>query len=115
MRRRGADLEHLDRITRDGQKPGDLAEQSEAQGAAAVAAYLRRVRAAGGIRALVREARLSFVKLRWLLAQNRARPVFCVEPETLALAAFLLEGDGAEPSRPGLPEGLFRLVLMFLY
>ena len=41
-------------------------------------------------------------------------PVFCVEPETLALAAFLLEGDGAEPSRPGLPEGLFRLVMLFL-
>ena len=112
--RKGADLEHLDRITRDGQKPGDLAAQSEAQGAGAVAGYLRRVRAGGGIRALVREARLPFVKLRWLVAQNRARPVFCVEPETLALAAFLLEGDGAEPSRPGLPEGLFRLVLMFL-
>ena len=68
----------------------------------------------GGIRVLVREARLPFVELRWLVAQNRARPVFCVEPETAALAAFLLEGDGAEPSRPGLPEGLFRLVMLFL-
>ena len=29
-----------------------------------------------------REARLPFVELRWLVAQNRARPVFCVEPET---------------------------------
>jgi hypothetical protein len=111
---RGADVAHLDRMTRDGQRPEDLAEQSEAAGGAAVAAYLRSVRAAGGIRALVREARLPFVKLRWLINKSRARPVFCVEAESLAFAAFLLEGD-AEPRRPGLPEGPFRGVMLFLY
>ena len=48
-------------------------------------------------------------------ADEEGAAVFVWSEHPTTQCTVVLEGDSAEPSRPGLPEGLFRLVLMFLY
>ena len=116
--RRGADCE---KKTDDGQLAADLARTSSYAGAPAVAAFLDEVRAAGGAGPWVGARRWPLVRLRELRARRRAAPALVLHPAAVAFGTFLFpeggddDDDAAGDRRRGLPEGLLRLVLRFLY
>ena len=116
--RRGADV---DRETSDGQTASALSRTSGSKNAAAVADWLDRVSAAGGIgRAVLAEQRYPWILLRLLAERGRAAPSYVYAPTWLAFAGFLIptDSDGAAAGAKGrrrLPRDLLPLVLRFLY